>query len=327
MIDKKFVLGNMELKNRLVQAAIYLGVSGKSKDFREFYINIAKGGAGLIIAPQSTGDILNIWHDQEFINIMKNLVNHTHENGAKIVVQYFKDIKDINLVSKDDIKKIIKQYGDTINGIKKSGFDGVELHSAHYSSFAKFLSPFNNKRDDEYGLNNKNGSKFLLDTIIEMRKIDKKFPILVRVSATDFADFGRGVDQTINLCKDLEKVGVTAIDLSAGTMDSPDEDAIFPNYKRENGCYIDYAKKLKTYIKIPIITVGKINTRSLCDKIIKESYAYLIAIGRAAIADNEVYNKILGLNNKAIKECKYCNIGCLKESLFKGEKVYCIRNL
>jgi len=153
---------------------------------------------------------------------------------------------------------------------KEAGYDMVELHGAHGYLIAQFLSPYINKRKDEYGKNFEGRMKFPLQIISSIRKkVGNKFPLLFRISASECINGGLTLDDTRVIVKRLEEVGIDAIDVSVGLRETAKWTHAPMAIPR--GYQVHLAEEIKKCVSIPVITVGRINDPLLADDIIKEA--------------------------------------------------------
>ncbi len=325
LFEEYMINNRLKLKNRTVVAPVYLGFHGHSKEFFEYYSKRVKGGAGLMIIPQSTENSLESWNDETFAEGFKPLINEAHKYGVKIVLQTYEGIEDINNISIEELEIIPKKYVKAAKAIQKAGFDGFEIHGAHYTPFAAFLSSNRNRRDDSYGLDFNGKAKIILDTVKAIKESVPDLPLFYRLSACDFVENGISIKTSIQLALKLEKLGIDCLDISAGTTESSD-DIIFPKRNRSSGCYAPLIQKIKDRVNIPIIGVGKIDSREIAEKIIINKQADLIAIGRGLIADPDIIYKMQNNLDSEINKCLYCNKGCLDNTLFKGKPISCSIN-
>src|SRR5438874_881591 len=98
----------------------------------------------------------------------------------------------------------------------QAGFDVIELHGAHGYLIHEFLSPLSNKRSDEYGGSFKNRIRFPLEVIDAVRKaLPDGVPLFLRISATDWADDGWTIQDSVELARAVRSLGVDLIDCSS----------------------------------------------------------------------------------------------------------------
>ena len=113
----------------------------------------------------------------------------------------------------------MEAFGKAAGRAKTAGFDGVQLHAAHGYLLSQFLSPFFNKRTDNYGGSIENRARILLEAFQAVRnEVGEEFPILVKINSEDFVEGGLTADEMLQVCAMLEKAGVDAIEMSGGTV-------------------------------------------------------------------------------------------------------------
>ena len=190
-------------------------------------------------------------------------------------------------------KEILDLEQDFINGavrVKKAGCDGVELHAAHGYLIQQFLSPVTNKRTDEYGGSLENRMRFITNIIKGIReKCGEDFPLIVRLTADECYKYigqeGRGytLDEGVKIAKELEKLGVDAIDVSSGSYDTFNywlEPVTF-----EPGWRKYMAKAIKEAVNIPVIAANLIRSPEQAENQLQEGIQDFVALGRPQIAD------------------------------------------
>ena len=304
-----FKIGNLEIKNRIVMPPMCMYSSNTDDGFVtdwhiQHYSTRAIGGCGLIIVEATailphvamiSDNDLGIWSD-EHIEGLKKLVDAVHANGAKIGIQlnhagrkcgskkasttyapsairFSDEFETPNEMSIDDIKYVTDNFILAVERAIKAGFDTVEIHSAHGYLISSFLSPLSNKREDEYG---KNRVKFLEDILIKIKeKVNKDYPIIIRISAFDWKEGGNTPSDFIQMLKPLEdKKLFDAINVSSGAVVS---DAKIIPYE---GYQIPFARELKNEMSVPCIGGGLIIDYKMANTIIRNGACDAIYIGR-----------------------------------------------
>jgi 2,4-dienoyl-CoA reductase-like NADH-dependent reductase (Old Yellow Enzyme family) len=327
MLFTRFLLaGTLQLRNRIVLAPLYLGWDGRSPEFRAFYIRRARGGAGLVIAPQSTPGAVDDWQELEFGRGFHELIEGCHEAGAKIAVQVFSGAENVDTLSAERLDSLPDRFARVARGAQSAGFDALEIHGAHHSLFMRLLSSLQNHRTDRFGAAAENRWRCQVESVRAMRAaVGKSFPILFRLSAADFAQGGVDLALSIPYAQALEEAGVDALHVSAGTPDSPPE-ASHPDEDKPLGCFADLAASIRCAIKVPVITVGKIATKETAKSILQQGKADLVALGRPLIADPDWPRKVQEGREADIIPCLWDNKGCLKNTIYRGKPIRCIQN-
>jgi 2,4-dienoyl-CoA reductase-like NADH-dependent reductase (Old Yellow Enzyme family) len=180
-----------------------------------------------------------------------------------------------------EIREIIEDFKAAAYRVKKAGFDGVEIHSAHGYFLNQFLSPLTNKRTDAYGGDLSDRIKIHLEVIEAVREaVGEDFPILLRLGAIDCMEGGISIEDSKNAALEFEKAGVEILDISGG----------FCGYVRPDvtgqGYFSDLAEAIKEFISIPVILTGGITEVQAAENLLSEEKADLIGVGRAILNDS-----------------------------------------
>jgi len=338
----------MKVKNRLVMPAMgsLFGdpVTNMVSDRFVGYIEArAKGGTGLIIVEytavmpegRAASMELGLWDDR-FIQGFKEVTDVAHKYGAKIAVQLhhagrcttkqksgWQPVAPSCLINdqrgeapreitKDEMKEVAMAFGDAARRAKEAGFDCVEIHGANGYLLSQFLSPFANKRTDEYGGSLENRMRFPIEVIESVRKaVGEEFPILYRYSISEYVEGGRTVEDAVQEAKILEIAGIDLLDLSVGLLDKPEY--ILTGGWLDNGFNLSDVSKVKENVSIPVIGVGKLHTPQLVEEAVASGKTDMVALGRALIADPEFPNKLADGRWNEIRQCLHCLNSCYDE--------------
>ncbi len=194
--------------------------------------------------------------------------------------------------------------------LKSAGFDCVELHCGHGGAnlHAAFLSPYYNRRTDNYGGNWENRARLIVETVGEIRKaVGNDYPILVRFSADELlGERGITLDASAKyIVPILETAGVDAIDVTQGSvMHSLEGISIPPYYPR--GCFISNAEAIKKVTRLPVIGVGRIVDLDMAEQFLEQGKADVIYLGSQLGADPETPRKYFEGRSDETRKC----IGC-----------------
>ena len=225
----------------------------------------------------------------------------------------------------EHIAETARGFAAAAQRARRAGFDGIELHAGHGYLLANFLSPYTNRRTDQYGGTIENRARFLLESIAAVRAATApEFPILVRLDAYEYRIEG-GITladcvETSRLC---EQAGADAIDVSAyGNVAHAIAFTEAP-LVHEPGGFIDFAKAVKATVSIPVIAVGRIEP-DVGERGIADGHFDYLAMGRKLLADPDLPNKLLAGQEKSIKPCIYCYI-CVSQ-IFINKPVCCAVN-
>ncbi|MCD6176551.1 MAG: FAD-dependent oxidoreductase [Candidatus Cloacimonetes bacterium] len=223
----------------------------------------------------------------------------------------------------EEMEKIKKLFIDAAIRAKKANFDFIELQFGHGYLFAQFISPAVNDRIDEYGGSFENRIKFPLE-ILKAVKQAVNIPIIARLSGDEMTEKGIKLPEMIKFSKILEKNGIAAIHISAGTVCSTPP-WYFQHMFVPKGKTWEMAKNIKENVDVPTIAVGQINEIKDIEKINKNKMADYLAIGRALVADPDFIGKYLGEVKGNIAPCLACAEGCLG-GVKSGQGLQCLVN-
>jgi 2,4-dienoyl-CoA reductase-like NADH-dependent reductase (Old Yellow Enzyme family) len=210
--------------------------------------------------------------------------------------------------------------------VVKAGFDGVEVHAAHGYLIHQFLSPNSNKRIDEYGGNYDNRTRFLREVLTEVRRaVGPDFPMQVRLSAEDGADGGRTMFETRQILRDIEALGADAIHLTFGMYGTRSSVASVLSFYQSHGWGVRFAEEAKKIVKIPVITVGRIQEPWMAEDIIASGKADFIGMARESLSDPHYPEKAKRGEVQEIRQCIGCLQGCTA-STYMRVPIHCLVN-
>lgn len=339
-------IGNMEIRNRLVMAPMGTSSHDMEGHMNQrtidYYAKRAEGGVGFII-PQGASVVPEAHlphggaiHDDSFIPGLRKLADAVHGYGARIACQVthpgvilfaawsgYQRPPEMEIVgpspvpcftyqvtprelSRGEIHRLAAAFAEGARRAKEAGFDAVEVHGAHGYFLSAFLSPFRNRRTDEYGGSVENRARFACEVIARIRqKVGADFPLLIRMNGSDFLEGGLTIDEAKQQAAMFVEAGVDAVDVTASTQDSRQWRDL--TYMYPDGAIVHLAEAIKKAVKVPVITVGKIGDPVLADRILREGKADFVAMGRALLADPEIANKAREGRLEDIRRCIYCN--------------------
>lgn len=227
----------------------------------------------------------------------------------------------------EQLEEIAGNFANAANRAKKAGFDAVELHGAHGYLLNEFLSPYTNRRKDQYGGDIKGRSRFPLNVVKKVKEaIGDDVVLSYRMSVVEFVEGGLDINDSIFFAKSLEEAGVHIIHVSAGLNETLSAmNRVVPPMSYPRGLLVHYAEQIKKEVKIPVIAVQRINTPELADEVIREGKADLVATGRALIADPYWPLKAREGRLGEIRRCIACNQGCM-EKIVMEESLSCLYN-
>ncbi|AFH63176.2 oxidoreductase [Paenibacillus caseinilyticus] len=189
-----------------------------------------------------------------------------------------------------EIEALLEDYRLAARRSIAAGFDGIEVHAAHGFLIHQFLSPLSNRRTDAYGGSREGRSRFLRDTLAAIRsETGRGYPLIVRVSSTDYTEGGLTPQEVALMLKPLEAEGLLdGVDVSSGGLLPVQPPDVHPGYQ------VPDAAAIKQHLHVPVIAVGKIYTRPFADRIIADGLADAVAVGRPFLDDPDFAQTLIG---------------------------------
>jgi len=212
-----------------------------------------------------------------------NQIKSDKKNGWKTVSSSnlpFNESDEIpHQLTISEIENVVEEWGKATERAIKAGFEILEIHGAHGYLVHQFLSPLINNRIDEYGGSFENRIRFVLEIVEEMQKYITTQSLWIRLSASDWAENGWNLDETIELCKILKQNGVEVIDVSSGGGVSHQKIDVKKNYQ------VPFANEIKNQVEIITGAVGLIFEPKQAEEILQNNEADLIFLGRELLRD------------------------------------------
>ncbi|HEU5054056.1 MAG TPA: NADPH dehydrogenase NamA [Hanamia sp.] len=179
-----------------------------------------------------------------------------------------------------DINKVVKDFCNAAERALQAGFQVYEIHGAHGYLVDEFLSPLSNKREDDYGGSLENRARLLVEIVDAVREVIKeKYPLFVRISATDWVKGGWNENDSVTVAKILKAHGVDVIDCSTGGNSPMQKIPVAPLYQ------VPFSEKIKKVVDIRTAAVGLITTAAQAEEILEDKKADLIIMGRQLLRE------------------------------------------
>jgi 2,4-dienoyl-CoA reductase-like NADH-dependent reductase (Old Yellow Enzyme family) len=262
-----------------------------------------------------TPDDLGIWKD-EHIERLKNIASFVHAQGSLIGIQiahagrkashaspwkgarllagneggwpnvgpsaiaFSEGTIPPRVLSENEINRIVDEFKQAAVRATKVGYDVLEIHSAHGYLINEFLSPLTNLRTDNYGGSFENRTRFLLQIVAAVNEVwPENKPLFVRISASDWAEGGWTIDDSVKLAVVLKQAGVDLIDCSSGGAVRHQKISLGPGYQ------VPFAKRIKSEAAILTGAVGLIDNAQQAEEILSAGKADLILMAREFLRD------------------------------------------
>lgn len=359
--------GPVTARNRVVMAPLVTNFATSDNEISDrqitYYTERARGGAGTIVIEATVVDKaaraferqVGVYDDR-FLKGLSRLAGAIQAEGAKAVLQLHhagpKINSDIGLqpVSVSPVKvregdlprqlttealgEIRRNFVAAAGRAKKAGFDAVELHAAHFYLLSASISPYTNKRSDEYGGSIDNRTRLTREIISDIRMaLGADYPIWVRINGYEATEPGLRVEESRQVAAILADAGADVIHVSAYTRPvkpTADSGATLPaigglSKNVPPGPYLDYAKAVKEAVSIPVVAVGKLDDPALAAQALHDGKCDLVALGRQFLCDPHWPVKVQEGREDDIVHCKYCDT--CHRALYEGVDIHCAQNL
>mgnify|MGYP000341972994 CR=1 FL=1 len=341
--------GGQQIKNRLFKSAMseQLGDNqhNPTPGLAKLYGRWAKGGIGLsmsgniMVDRSALGEPKNVVLDEKSdLTQFKAWAQAGKENGSHIWAQLNHPGKQIpkficeepvapsaiplegglekgfntpRALTEIEIEAIIKKFAMSAELAKKAGFSGVQIHGAHGYLVSQFLSPRHNQRDDKWGGSLENRMAFLIAIYHAIRrKVGHGFPIGIKLNSADFMKGGFSEDDSMEVVKNLAKVGIDLIEISGGTYESPSmmgHKAKQSTLVRE-AYFLDYIEKVRELVDTPLVLTGGFRSAKGMQAALDTGATDFIGVARTTAVDPDFPNKLLA-NEDHKQELKILTTG------------------
>jgi 2,4-dienoyl-CoA reductase-like NADH-dependent reductase (Old Yellow Enzyme family) len=358
-------INTMLLRNRFVRSAT-VDNGAESGYVSEKQISsftaLSEGGVGLIVTGMTSihpSDYIrptqNRISGDDCIPSYKILTSAVHEGGAKISIQLahmgrergkflmdatdeaiapsfiendpYCEAKKYRAMTAEEIREIIEAFGNAAKRAREAGFDAVQIHGAHAFLLAQFLSPYTNRRDDEWGGSLENRLRFHTEIYRAIRRnVGEDYPVLIKLGVEDGFSGGLNFSEGKKAAQMLAQIGFDALEISQGLrgeafeetefrtrIDGPDREAYFRAWGRA----------VKQNVNVPVMMVGGFRTPALMMEIIQKGEADFVSLCRPFIREPGIVNDWQKGDLRRTR-CISCN-KCI-EALKNGEFLYCPQN-
>jgi 2,4-dienoyl-CoA reductase-like NADH-dependent reductase (Old Yellow Enzyme family) len=377
-------LGGLELRNRLIRAGCFEGMcqGGQVTDaLIDHHRALAAGGIGMTtvaycsVSHDGRAFDHELWMRREVLPDLERLTCAVHAEGAAASIQlghsgFFTNKAVIGkrplgaspawclfmrsrcrAMTAEDIADKIRDFSNAAMMARDAGFDAVELHAGHGYLLSQFLSPWTNKRRDDYGGSLSNRIRFARQVIeLTREKTGPDFPILVKMNLEDGMPQGIGIEDSVHIAQAFEKAGASALVPSSGftarvpflmlrgnlpvlemSRNQPGwADRIgmrlfgrflVPEHPYRPLFQFEQAKRIHRAVGIPVIYVGGVDSNKAIGQALQNGFEF-VQLGRATIQDPGFASKIeRGEMTKS--PCDHCN-RCVAAMDAGG--VYCVSN-
>ena len=350
-------IGPVTLRNRVIRSAAFENMAygnKPSQDLKDYHVAVARGGVGmttLAYASVSRSGLSfdgQLWMREEIVPALRDITDAVHAEGAKCSIQLghcgnmthratcgctpvgasggfnIYSPTFCRRLSRKDIDQLVEDFGHAVNLAREAGFDCVEIHAGHGYLISQFLSPFTNHRHDEYGGSLENRMRFMRRVITRvMQEARDDMAVVVKINMHDGFKGGMQEEECLEVARELERLGVHGIVLSAGFVSKAPMEVmrgampirtmshymdtkkfwwlqlllfffgrvLIPTVPYKEAYFLEDAKKFRAAVKLPLIYVGGMVSLNKMEEVLAAGFDGL-QMARALIRDTDFVNKL-----------------------------------
>lgn len=384
-------IGPVTIRNRTIRSAAFENMAyhnSPSQDLFDYHTAVARGGIGMTtvayaaVCQSGLSFEGQLWMRKEIVPELRRLTDAVHSYGAKASIQLghcgnmthratcgcmpVGASSGFNLYSptfvrklrKQEIYDLVKDFGHAVELAREAGFDCVEIHAGHGYLISQFLSPYTNHRHDEFGGSLENRMRFMRLVIEEvMRVAGDDMGVLVKVNMHDGFRRGLQTPDCIEVCRELQRLGVHALVLSAGFVSKAPMEvmrgamplhamryymdnkkfwwlkalvAVFgrmmiPTIPYTDAYFLDEARRFREALDIPLIYVGGVTSLTTMEKILGDGFM-AVQMARALVHDTDFVNK-LRTGEATCSGCRHSNYCIGRMYTLEMRCHHCVDNL
>ncbi len=356
-------IGPVELRNRTIRSAAFEGM-GKDNNptpaLRDYHLSVAKGGVGMTtlayagICRSALSFKTQLWLRPEIIPDLREITDGIHAHGAKASIQIghcgnmthrstaggtpVGASTGFNLYSptfvrglrKDELKTLARQFGDAVRTARDAGFDCVEVHAGHGYLISQFISPYTNRRRDDYGGSLENRMRFMKECLDEvMKAAGSDMGVLVKTNMRDGFKGGTELEENLIVAREIERSGAHALVLSGGFVSKAPMyvmrgqmptytmsyyikekwlkygvrwfgQMMVPKVPFKELFFLEDAKEFRKNLRMPLVYVGGVVSREGADRVLDDEGFDFIQMGRALLNEPDFVER---MRNEADHRC------------------------
>ena len=350
-------IGPVTLRNRVIRSAAFENMAygnSPSQDLYDYHTAVARGGVGMTTLAYASVNRSGLsfdgqlWMREEIVPQLKRITDAVHEAGAKCSIQLghcgnmthratcgcmpVGASSGFNLYSPTfvrglkikEIDSLVEDFGQAVALARKAGFDCVEIHAGHGYLISQFLSPYTNHRRDEYGGSLENRMRLMQRVIRRvMQEAGDDLGVIVKMNMHDGFRRGMQEEECLEVARELERLGVHALVLSAGFVSKAPMEVMrgampirtmahymdphkfwwlkwllylfgrqmIPTVPYSEGYFLEYAKRFRSAVHLPLIYVGGLVSLQKMEEVLGAGFDGL-QVARALIRDTDFVNKL-----------------------------------
>ena len=366
-------IGPVTLRNRVIRSAAFENMAygnKPSQDLMDYHVAVARGGVGMTTLAYASVNRSGLsfdgqlWMREEIVPGLKAITDAIHAEGAKASIQLghcgnmthrstcgsmpVGATGGFNLYSptfvrgmrEDEIESLVEDFGKAVDLARKAGFDCVEIHAGHGYLISQFLSPYTNRRRDRFGGSLENRMRLMRMVIRRvMEAAGDDMGVLVKMNMHDGFRHGMQREECLEVARELERLGVHALVLSAGFVSKAPMEvmrgamplrtmahymdlrkfwwlkamlpvfgrAVIPTVPYKDAYFLEDAKEFRAALRLPLVYVGGMVSRSSIEEVLGAGFD-AVQMARALIHDTDFVNKLRSgeVERSGCRHSNYC---------------------
>ena len=350
-------IGPVTLRNRVIRSAAFENMAygnSPSQDLYDYHVAVARGGVGMTTLAYASVNRSGLsfdgqlWMREEIVPGLKRITDAVHAAGAKCSIQLghcgnmthratcgcmpVGASSGFNLYSPTfvrglkipEIDALVEDFGHAVDLAREAGFDCVEIHAGHGYLISQFLSPYTNHRHDEYGGSLENRMRLMqrvIRRVMEAARDD--MGVIVKMNMHDGFRRGMQEGECLEVARELERLGVHALVLSAGFVSKAPMEVMrgampirtmayymdmrkfwwlkalvrlfgwkmIPTVPYKEAYFLEDARKFRAAVSLPLIYVGGMVSRAKMEEVLAAGFQGL-QVARALVRDTDFVNKL-----------------------------------
>ena len=384
-------IGPVTLRNRVIRSAAFENMAygnSPSQDLYDYHVAVARGGVGMTTLAYAAVDRSGLsfdgqlWMRKEIVPDLRRITDAIHAEGAKASIQLghcgnmthratcgcmpvgasggfnMYSPTFVRSLKINEIHDLVKAFGNAVNLAREAGFDCVEIHAGHGYLISQFLSPYTNRRHDEFGGSLENRMRFMRMVISEvMKAAGDDIGVIVKMNMHDGFKKGMQRAECLEVAKELERLGVHAIVLSAGFVSKAPMEVmrgamplktlahymdmkkfwwlkaalltigrlLIPTVPYREGYFLEDAMQFRQVLKLPLIYVGGLISKDKMEEVLAAGFQGL-QVARALVHDTDFVNK-LHSGEITCSGCKHSNYCIGRMYTLEMRCHHCVENM
>ena len=384
-------IGPVTLRNRVIRSAAFENMAygnSPSQDLYDYHVAVARGGVGMTTPAYAAVDRSGLsfdgqlWMRKEIVPDLRRITDAIHAEGAKASIQLghcgnmthratcgcmpvgasggfnMYSPTFVRSLKVNEIHDLVKAFGNAVNLAREAGFDCVEIHAGHGYLISQFLSPYTNHRHDEFGGSLENRMCLMRMVISEvMKAAGDDLGVIVKMNMHDGFKKGMQRAECLEVAKELERLGVHAIVLSAGFVSKAPMEVmrgamplktlahymdmkkfwwlkaalltigrlLIPTVPYREGYFLEDAMQFRQVLKLPLIYVGGLISKDKMEEVLAAGFQGL-QVARALVHDTDFVNK-LHSGEITCSGCKHSNYCIGRMYTLEMRCHHCVENM